>query len=234
MRSTSPTKKGATQVIVNEADDQCQSLFYDNHILPDGRGIPNCHTISAHDVQVLKAIRPDYRRLPMELYKNVVECMPIVCVDIICQRKSDHKMLLFYRRDKPAAHIFWWPGGRMFRGETFFDAAIRKIREETGNKDAIVNPVGVVNVWNTFFPDSSWDEHRSEERRGTQTVNIVVSCMLDDSQGDSWTLNPIANETWAVEAHRWVTAKETLEPDMFDKYVRLNVQHALRLGYLCV
>jgi hypothetical protein len=36
--------------------------------------------------------------------------MVITCVDVILQRKVDNKLLIFYRRDAPAAHIYWWPG----------------------------------------------------------------------------------------------------------------------------
>ncbi len=93
------------------------------------------------------------------------------------QRPSDGKVLLFFRKDKPAAKIWWWPGGRMFRGETFEDTALRKIRDETGAGDAAcASAVGIVNVWNTFFPDSSWDQGRHPEHRGTQTVNVSVFC----------------------------------------------------------
>lgn len=53
-----------------------------------------------------------------------------------------------------------WPGGRMFRGETFFQAAVRKISDETGSDARCHRPVSVVQVWNTFFPDSSWDNER--------------------------------------------------------------------------
>ena len=44
---------------------------------------------------------------PFDFYKQAVENLPIVCVDVICKR-SDGKMLLFYRRDKPVAHLWWW------------------------------------------------------------------------------------------------------------------------------
>jgi len=44
---------------------------------------------------------------PFDFYKQAVENMPIVCVDVICKR-SDGKVLLFYRRDKPVAHLWWW------------------------------------------------------------------------------------------------------------------------------
>jgi len=44
---------------------------------------------------------------PFDFYKQAVEHLPIVCVDVICQR-NDGRVLLFYRRDKPVAHLWWW------------------------------------------------------------------------------------------------------------------------------
>ena len=128
-------------------------------------------------VKALTAVHPDYRKLPAEFYKFAVEHLPIVCVDVVLQRPADGKLLLFFRKDKPAAKIWWWPGGRMFRGETFADTALRKIREETGaGAGASASAIGIVNVWNTIFPDSSWDSGRKPEHYGTQTVNVTVFC----------------------------------------------------------
>lgn len=127
----------------------------------------------------------------------------------------------------------------MFRGETFFDAAIRKVRDETGQKDAVVKPRGVVNVWNTFFPDSHWDAERAKGREGTQTVNIVVVCDIvwqGDLTGDTTSVGSGAqqaggNSEWAVEAHRWVTPEEAIKRGKYDKYVSGNVvlAHSLQL-----
>lgn len=103
-----------TRIVVanteSAADDDCQSLYYDTNILSDGRGIPNTGTLDAGQISALRSVRDEYKKLPFELYKTIVECMPIVCVDVVCQRKLDGKLLLFYRRDKPASHIWWWPG----------------------------------------------------------------------------------------------------------------------------
>jgi ADP-ribose pyrophosphatase YjhB (NUDIX family) len=173
----------------------------------------------------------DYRRLDASLYKQAVENLIIVCVDVVLRRRSDGKLLLFYRRDKPANAIWWWPGGRMFRGETFFDTCIRKIRDETGNQMADVVPVGIVNTWNTFFPDSNWDLGRAPGKEGTQTVNIVVFAEIGDGELE---LNTEASKSWAVEAKRWVSVREALSLGRYDKYVRLNVEQAVTLGYLSV
>eukprot|EP00428_Durinskia_dybowskii_P067113 CAMPEP_0170373462 /NCGR_PEP_ID=MMETSP0117_2-20130122/10082_1 /TAXON_ID=400756 /ORGANISM="Durinskia baltica, Strain CSIRO CS-38" /LENGTH=255 /DNA_ID=CAMNT_0010628355 /DNA_START=76 /DNA_END=843 /DNA_ORIENTATION=+ len=216
------------------ADDDCQSLFYD--LLPEdckGKGFTSLRTTSTATIALLKKVHPEYSRLPFELYKQVVESLPIVCVDVIC-RRNDGKILLFYRRDKPAASIWWWPGGRMFRGETFYDAAIRKARDETGNKTLRVNPRGLVTVWNTFFPDSHWDAERMVGKEGTQTVNVVVVCDVSlDSEcevAEVETLGTVAE--WAVEAQRWISPSEALVVGKYDKYVSSNVKLAIEKGLL--
>lgn len=209
-----------------ECDDECNSLFYASNVGDDGTGLPSTKSLDDETVTRLTNVHKDFRFLSKDIYKAAVENLPICCVDIICQRKKDKKLLLFFRRDKPAASIWWWPGGRLFRGETFFDAAIRKIRDETGNPVAKVRPVGVIDVWNTFFPDSNWDADREPGKEGTQTVNISVVCELDDDIK----LDDEAKKNWAVDAHRWVDVSDCLAtgPGAYDKYVRLNCIKALQ------
>lgn len=213
------------------ADDNCLSLFYNKNIGVNGTGIPFTNTIESVDINNLKTTFSDYKRLDMDLYRNVVEKLPIVCVDVLCKRKSDNKLLLFYRRDAPAASIWWWPGGRMFRGESFFDTAIRKVKDETGTSNIKVTPIGIVSVWNTFFPDSAWDKKRLPGHEGTQTVNVTVVVDIDDSE-TKIDFKTSAGKDWAVEAHRWISVSEGLVPGDFDKYVRLNIELALKLELL--
>jgi 8-oxo-dGTP pyrophosphatase MutT (NUDIX family) len=42
------------------------------------------------------------------------------------------------------------PGGRIFKGETFFVAAERKLKEETGLTSSV--PTTVLGFYNTLFP----------------------------------------------------------------------------------
>jgi ADP-ribose pyrophosphatase YjhB (NUDIX family) len=64
----------------------------------------------------------------------------------------------------------WWlPGGRLFKGETFFDGALRKAKEETGLDD--VEAVQILGFYNTFFPTSAWD---TDTEKGTQTVQPII------------------------------------------------------------
>lgn len=221
-------KKKYKKLIVN-TDDDCYSLFYGKTPGNNGEGYPEQYPVDNESLIRLTTVHSDYTKLNFELYKLAVECLPIVCVDVICKRKSDKKLLLFYRRDPPAANYWWWPGGRMFKGETFFDTAIRKIKDETGNQNAHIVPIGVVNVWNTFFPDSSFDKERRPGREGTQTVNITVVCELHD---DVLALNSDASQLWAVDAARWISNDEAIQPSSYDKYISLNVKMATDMGYL--
>ena len=228
-------RKNNNDVIYKKADDNFQSLFYStltNEQLVSGIGFPNINTIDTITKQKLLTIQQEYKRLDINLYKQVVENMVITCIDIIIQRKVDGKLLLFYRRDAPAKGIWWWPGGRLFRGETFDEAAKRKIKDETGICDNTkVLPIGIIDCWNTFFPDSNWDEGRRQGYEGTQTVNLTIFCRYEGDDNMDTKMNEIAKKDYAVEAHKWITVSEGLS-DKYDKYVRLNIEKAIQKSYL--
>lgn len=94
------------------------------------------------------------------------------------------------RASEPAKGLWWLPGGRLLKGETFFAAAERKAKEETGLDGA--KPIQILGVWNTFFPTSNWD---TEDSKGTQTVNpiVLVELSADEVKLDS-----------TSEAYRWI------------------------------
>ena len=56
--------------------------------------------------------------------------------------------LLVQRATEPVKGVWWLPGGRIYKGETFFDAAIRKTKEETGLRG---KPIQILGVYNTFL-----------------------------------------------------------------------------------
>ena len=207
-------------------DDNCNSLFYGNNPLPNGKGYPLYWKVEETVVLYLKQIHKEYRRLSDDIYSKIVANTPTACVDVICQRVEDGKLLLFLRRDAPASGVWWWPGGRIFKGESFFDTAVRKIRDETGDHTAIITPVEVISVWNTFFPDSNWDAGRDKDRYGCQTINVTVLCTISGMKSSisCKAVDAAAANEWAVEAHKWVTVDEAVAPDAFDKYVSLNVE----------
>ena len=63
-------------------------------------------------------------------YKEIINKIPILCVDIILRHED--KVLLIKRADEPCKGIYWPIGGRVHKGETVDAAARRKILEEIG------------------------------------------------------------------------------------------------------
>lgn len=82
------------------------------------------------------------------LYRQLVELVPIPCVDIAII--ADGAVLLVQRGDAPARGEWWLPGGRVHKGETMRQTAMRKAREEVGI-DCHVGPI--VHTAETLFPD---------------------------------------------------------------------------------
>ena len=66
--------------------------------------------------------------LPGATYAAFVKSMPIVCVDVLLTRNSDGAALLVLRHSEPVRGLHWFPGGRLLFGETFTEAALRKVR----------------------------------------------------------------------------------------------------------
>ena len=125
------------------------------------------------DVAELTTITKERKFLPKDVYSTMVQDSVICCVDILAvhinEKSGQKECLLVERGSDPVKGVWWLPGGRLLKGETFFAAATRKAREETGL--TAVRPVQVLGVWNTFFPTSNWD---TATKKGTQTVNAVV------------------------------------------------------------
>lgn len=92
------------------------------------------------------------------------------------------------RNNAPAKGQWWFCGGRILKGETIQDAAIRKAKEETG-LDVI--PRRVVDVNETIFPDGP-------EGINVHTINIVYlvhthdSCILLDEQHEEHQWLPVS------------------------------------------
>lgn len=64
-----------------------------------------------------------------EEYERFLAVFPRVCVDILVQ-DGRGRVLLLKRTNEPASGQWWFPGGRVYIGETRFDAARRKLWEE--------------------------------------------------------------------------------------------------------
>lgn len=178
----------------------------------------------------MTTITKERKFLPKEIYAKLVNDCVVCCVDCLLVRVNKQEQdssngttnwkkecLLVKRTSEPVKGVWWLPGGRLWKGETFFDAAIRKAKEETGLSN--VKPIQVLGVWNTLFPTSHWD---NEISKGTQTVNPIVLVELPSL---STTPQVVLDET--SEESKWIP----LDPNVAmknneDKYV---IQALLRL-----
>lgn len=86
--------------------------------------------------------------IPKGLYLEIIENVPIACVDIAIVAKG--AVLLVRRNDPPARGQWWVPGGRVLKGEMMRETAMRKAREEVG-VDCHVGPI--IHTAETIFPD---------------------------------------------------------------------------------
>ena len=128
--------------------------------------------------------------IPFNLYKQIHAVIPILCVDavILCEGK----ILLFKRINEPVKGQYWFPGGRVLKGETFKEAVMRKVRQEAGIEVKIVKQLGTEE---TMFNTGPFGGN-------THTVNIVYLAVpkgkskpkLDDQHDDFQWFSEIKRE----------------------------------------
>ena len=83
--------------------------------------------------------------IPNELYQQILEHMPIFCIDIVLYHQG--KVLLTYRTQEPAINQWWIQGGRVFKNETFSQAVQRLAKREIGIEVEIITQIGTYEVF---------------------------------------------------------------------------------------
>lgn len=139
-----------------------------------------------------------------DLYRQVVTNLPICCVDVFLFDPVGRAYLLVLRKDPPAQGVWWLPGGRLYKGETSLQCGERKCREELGLD---VTAKKVLDVCETFFPDSMWDTQ-------THSVNMIVFAIVNKQD------MPVVDAT--CETYRW----QQIDCPPEDKYVLHAYQKA--------
>jgi colanic acid biosynthesis protein WcaH len=74
----------------------------------------------------------DQTLLPLEQYKTLMEIAPIATVDVIFFNETKDKTLLFRRVNEPLKGTYFTIGGRLAKGETFVECALRQAKRELG------------------------------------------------------------------------------------------------------
>ena len=78
-------------------------------------------------------IDPTYGgKIPQEKYNYILENIPVSCVDIVFVNLYENTVLLVKRNEEPKKDCYWFPGGRVMKGERRENAAFRILKEECG------------------------------------------------------------------------------------------------------
>ena len=99
-----------------------------------------------------------------ELYGNILQIMPITCVDLLLINKNN--FLLGKRKNKPLKDRWCFPGGRILKGESLMHTIYRKAKEEVDLKKEHINSINFLTVKDVFYPDSPFGS-------SVHNVNII-------------------------------------------------------------
>ncbi|MCK4791163.1 MAG: NUDIX domain-containing protein [Desulfobacteraceae bacterium] len=111
--------------------------------------------------------------IPIEQYERIIDVLPILCVDIVV-KNSTGEYLLIKRANEPLKGNWWVIGGRVLKGETLKQAAVRKVKEETFLDVDAVFPIG-------YYEDTVEANPFGLASR-LHSVSVVFSASVDDHQ----------------------------------------------------
>lgn len=87
-------------------------------------------------------------KIPLDFYNQIVRLLPISSVEAIISK--DQSLLFMKRNNDPVKGQWWFPGGRIRKGETLGEALYREVKEETGLE---VIKSKLVNVYSRIFDE---------------------------------------------------------------------------------
>ena len=86
--------------------------------------------------------------IPSALYNQIADSVPIVSVEALIV--MDDLLLFLKRNNHPAKGQWWFPGGRIRKGESLKEACVREVKEETNLE---VNSLILIGVYSRVFPE---------------------------------------------------------------------------------
>ena len=148
--------------------------------------------------------------IPEDEYARIVEILPVLCVDVMLFNRRG-ECLLVKRRNEPLKGQWWVIGGRVHKGETLSQAAIRKIREESGLSLSSVEPVG-------YYEETS-HVNRFGSPTPLHTVSVVFTAAIDDSasiklddQSSEWKYSALIPDNFHIKPFFGKYPKKTIKP----------------------
>ena len=143
--------------------------------------------------------------LEHDIFKTIVKNTPLVSVDLCLV--SQKKILLCKRKNEPLKGIWFTPGGRIFKNETWQHSLLRIAKLELGLKDVSVDSFHLMGVWDHFYNNSAIDEQTS-----THYVNLPHYALFDQC--------PVITLDSQHEAFEWFDLSVVANGSFFHSYMR--------------
>lgn len=144
--------------------------------------------------------------LEASLFSKVIECTPLISIDLIIRNKND-QVLLGKRKNKPAQGYWFVPGGRIFKGESISNAFKRLTLQELG-KALSIREANLLGCYEHFYDDNVFGDEFS-------THYIVIAYILDIEE---LMLNlPIGQQHLD---YKWFNLSDLLEDDLVNQYTK--------------
>jgi colanic acid biosynthesis protein WcaH len=145
--------------------------------------------------------------VPAETFGNCLAHLPQVCVEVVVSH--DDGVVLARRTNEPAAGEWFWPGGRLYKGEQLEAAAERIAREELGLAITVKRQLSVhAHFWDTASVAGADSRH---------TVNVVFLVSPEDdlnitldSQHDDWKLVHSLDPSFHEYVREYITSYDLL------------------------
>jgi colanic acid biosynthesis protein WcaH len=112
--------------------------------------------------------------LPEDVFRTCLGHVPQVCIDLVVGFGDG--VLLTRRTNEPAKGAWFWPGGRVYKGERLDDAARRIAREEVGLQPAELSRLGV--------SEHFWERTSVQGLEDRHTVPIIYRVRPEQSSGE--------------------------------------------------
>ena len=94
------------------------------------------------------SLNKKYNNIPQKTYDMILKYIPLVSVEALIV--IDDTLLFLRRNNEPAKGEWWFPGGRIIKGESPMKTLHRKIKEETGLE---MSSHKFINVYSRAFPE---------------------------------------------------------------------------------
>ena len=158
--------------------------------------------------------------LPLLEFERAVGALPLVSVDCVLLNPAG-QMLLGHRRNAPARHWWFTPGGRVRKNEPLASCLQRVAVSELCLQASDVQGARLMGVWDHFYQDSALSAKVS-----THYVNLPYVLRLPHA----FDINALPSDQHS--AWRWQDVHAAAVADDIHPHVRVYAQWVVRDGLL--